>query len=150
MNASNDRFGSWLCENSSARRAGRNISKKLRIMESNDAARAMFDTLLENCIFYISPMYEFLHSQGQIRSFRDVRLNVRLPEMGQGWAIYEYATWCGNLVVLPPGPKSPPAKCRDPSAAAQRPTAAALSNCSHHAATAVPRRSCWRTASRST
>jgi hypothetical protein len=56
--------GSWLCENSSARRAGRNISKKLRIMESNDAARAMFDTLLENCIFYISPMYEFLHSQG--------------------------------------------------------------------------------------
>src|SRR5215471_18444797 len=59
------RYGSWLCENSSARRARRNISKKLRIMESNDAARAMFDTLLENYIFYISPMYEFLHSQGQ-------------------------------------------------------------------------------------
>ena len=63
----NVRFGSWLCENSSARRARRNISKKLRIMESNDAARAIFDTLLENCIFYISPMYEFLHSQGQTR-----------------------------------------------------------------------------------
>jgi len=62
-----DRSGSWLCENSSARRARRNISKKLRIMESNDAARAMFDVLLENCIFYISPMYEFLHSQGQSR-----------------------------------------------------------------------------------
>ena len=60
-----DRSGSWLCENSSARRARRNISKKLRIMESNDAARAMFDVLLENCIFYISPMYEFSHSQGQ-------------------------------------------------------------------------------------
>src|SRR5207249_1875519 len=60
-------LGSWLCENSSARRARRNISKKLRIMESNDAARAMFDVLLENCIFYISPMYEFLHSQGQSR-----------------------------------------------------------------------------------
>ena len=44
------------------------ISKKLRIMESNDAARAMFGTLLENCIFYISPMYEFLHSQGQERT----------------------------------------------------------------------------------
>ena len=40
--------------------------KKLRIMESNDAARAMFDTLLENCIFYISRMYEFLHSQAPI------------------------------------------------------------------------------------
>jgi hypothetical protein len=25
----------------------------------------MFDTLRENCIFYISPMYEFSHSQGQ-------------------------------------------------------------------------------------
>src|SRR5262245_45551480 len=45
---------------SATRRARRNISKKLRIMESNHAARAMFDTLLENCIFYISPMYEFL------------------------------------------------------------------------------------------
>src|SRR5438093_7571778 len=52
-----------MCENSSACRARRNISKKLRIMESNDAARAMFDTFLENCNFYISPMYEFLHSQ---------------------------------------------------------------------------------------
>jgi hypothetical protein len=27
----------------------------------------MFDTMLENCIFYISPMYEFLHSQGHLR-----------------------------------------------------------------------------------
>jgi hypothetical protein len=51
-----------------------------------------------------------------------------LPESGQGWAIYEYATSCGNLVVLPPGPKSPPAKCRDPSAA-QSSTAAERSNC---------------------
>jgi len=61
--APNVRFGPWLCENSSASQPRRNISKKLRIMESNRAARAMFDTLLENCIFYISPMYEFLHSQ---------------------------------------------------------------------------------------
>jgi hypothetical protein len=38
-----------------------------------------------------------------------------LSESGKGWAIYEYATQCGNLVVLAPGPKSPPAKCRDPS-----------------------------------
>jgi len=34
-------------------------------MESNRAPRTMFDTLLENCIFYISRMYEFSHSQGQ-------------------------------------------------------------------------------------
>jgi hypothetical protein len=31
-----------------------------------------------------------------------------LPESGQGCAIYEYATWCGNLIVLPSGPKTPP------------------------------------------
>jgi hypothetical protein len=61
-----------------------------------------------------------------------------LPESGQGWAIYEYATQSGNLVVLPPGPKSPPTKCRYPSAAAQSPTAAALSNCSPPVATGVP------------
>ena len=28
-----------------------------------------FDPLAENCIFYISSMYEFLHSQGQSRQF---------------------------------------------------------------------------------
>ena len=56
--------GSWLCENSSARRARRNISKKLRIMESNRAARTMFNTLSENCIFYISQLYEFSHRLG--------------------------------------------------------------------------------------
>src|SRR6516162_2793651 len=61
------RFGSWLCENSSARRARRNISKKLRIMESNRAARTMFNTLSENCIFYISQLYEFSHRLGQER-----------------------------------------------------------------------------------
>jgi hypothetical protein len=47
FNLAYDRCGSWLCENSSARRARRNISKKLRTMESNRAARTMFDTLLE-------------------------------------------------------------------------------------------------------
>ena len=56
--------GSWPCENSGTRRARRNISKKLRTTESNRAARTMFDTLLENCIFYISQLYEFSHRLG--------------------------------------------------------------------------------------
>jgi hypothetical protein len=72
----NVRFGSWLCENSSARRARRNISKKLRTMESNRAARTMFDTLLENCIFYISQLYEFSHRLGQTLLSR---LSLRAP-----------------------------------------------------------------------
>src|SRR6516165_8118570 len=59
--------GSGLCENSSARRARRNISKKLRIMESNRAPRTMFDTLFGDCIFYISQLYEFSHRLGHKR-----------------------------------------------------------------------------------
>src|SRR6516162_289611 len=78
------RFGSWLCENSSARRARRNISKKLRTTESNRAPRTMFDTLLENCIFYIAGLYEFSHRLGQYQSFGDVRSMSGLPESGHG------------------------------------------------------------------
>ena len=37
-------------------------------MESNRAPRTMFDTLLENCIFYISQLYEFSHRLGQKRT----------------------------------------------------------------------------------
>jgi hypothetical protein len=54
-------------------------------MESNDAAHAMFDTLLEIYIFYISPMYEFLHSQGHFRprqSRQQVPLCRLAPESG--------------------------------------------------------------------
>src|SRR6266516_4508775 len=57
--------GSWLCENSSGRSTRRNISEQLHLWESNHTAHARFDALLENCVFYISRMYEFLHSQGQ-------------------------------------------------------------------------------------
>ncbi len=41
--------------------------------------------------FYISQMYEFLHSQGQTRSFGDVGSMSGLPGSGHGWAIYEPA-----------------------------------------------------------
>ena len=46
-------------------------------MESNRAARTMFGTLPENCIFYISPMYEFSHGLGQKRPYGHVGSNVR-------------------------------------------------------------------------
>jgi hypothetical protein len=36
--------------------------EKLRIMRTDAAADIRLDAVLENCIFYISPMYEFLHS----------------------------------------------------------------------------------------
>ena len=50
----------------------------------------MLDILLENCIFYISRMYEFLHRLGQLRRFHDVRDMSGLPESGHWLAIYEY------------------------------------------------------------
>jgi hypothetical protein len=65
-----DRFGSWLCENSSGRATRRNISEQLHLWESNHTAQATFDALPENCVFYISRMYEFLHRLGQTRSCR--------------------------------------------------------------------------------
>jgi hypothetical protein len=37
----------------------------LHLRESNHTAHARFDALLKNCVFCISWMYEFLHSQGQ-------------------------------------------------------------------------------------
>src|SRR4029077_15098277 len=40
-------------------------------------ALARFGALLENCVFYILRMYEFLHRVGQTRSFGNVGSNVR-------------------------------------------------------------------------
>jgi hypothetical protein len=42
----------------------------LHLWESNHTAHARFDALLENCVFYISRMYEFLHSQGHKQTSR--------------------------------------------------------------------------------
>src|SRR5260370_32351197 len=75
-----DRFGSWLCENSSGRATRRNISEQLHLWESNHTAQATVDALPENCVFYISRMYEFLHRLGHERPRSDVRVeSVRLP-----------------------------------------------------------------------
>jgi hypothetical protein len=46
--------GSWPCKNSSALRGRRSISEELRIMKLNHPAQIRRDTVLENCIFYIS------------------------------------------------------------------------------------------------
>jgi hypothetical protein len=44
--------------------------------KSNHTAHARFDALLENCVFYILRMYEFLHRVGQKSVIRRCRLNV--------------------------------------------------------------------------
>ena len=40
--------------------------------------------MLENCVFYILRMYEFLHRVGQTRSFSDIGSMSGLPESGHG------------------------------------------------------------------
>jgi hypothetical protein len=65
--------GSWPCENFSGRATRRNISEQLHLWESNHTAHARFDALLENCVFYISRMYEFSHSVGHSATSTDVR-----------------------------------------------------------------------------
>jgi hypothetical protein len=42
----------------------------LHLWESNHTAQATFDALPENCVFYISRMYEFLHRLGQSENSR--------------------------------------------------------------------------------
>ena len=61
-------FGSRLCENFNARRARRNILEKLRDMRTDNAADIRLNAMLENYIFYTSPMYEFSHSLGHKRT----------------------------------------------------------------------------------
>ena len=55
------------CENSNACPARRNILEKLCVMRTDIADAIRLDAMLKNCIFYISPMYEFSHSVGQNR-----------------------------------------------------------------------------------
>jgi hypothetical protein len=51
-----------LCENFNVRRARRSIFEKLRDMRTDNAADIRLNAMLGNCIFSISPMYEFSHS----------------------------------------------------------------------------------------
>ena len=67
LDAANVAYGSRPCKNSNARRARRNILEKLRVMGTDNAADVWPQAMLENCIFYIFLMYEFLHSLGQNR-----------------------------------------------------------------------------------
>ena len=73
------RFGSWLCENSRARHARRSTSPNCALRESNHTAHGQFAAALENCIFYILPMYEFLHSQGQKATWQPILSMSALP-----------------------------------------------------------------------
>jgi len=56
------RYWTRLCENFNVRRARRSIFEKLRDMRTDNAADMRLNAMLGNCIFYISPMYEFSHS----------------------------------------------------------------------------------------
>jgi len=58
-------------------------------MRTDDSADMRLDAVLENCIFYIFLMYEFLHSLGHLRPNRRASksTNVRLPHSYQNLAL---------------------------------------------------------------
>src|SRR6266404_7477683 len=92
-------FGSWPCKNSNARRARRNILEKLRVMRIDDSADMRLDAVLENCIFYIFPMYEFLHSLGQTQPWRPFLPTAAIPLKPD----MDRRGWHGRKVPLPTG-----------------------------------------------
>src|SRR5258708_9053925 len=60
--------------------AARSMSESgLRTMESNRAARTMFDTLLENCIFYICNCMSFHTGWVKLGHPGDIRCTTALP-----------------------------------------------------------------------
>ncbi len=60
-------------------------------MRTDNAADMRLDAMLKNCIFYISPMYEFSHSLGQKRPKDEVRVESALPQTAdigrRGWQV---------------------------------------------------------------
>ena len=48
-------------------------------MRTDDSADMRLDAVLENCIFYIFPMYEFLHSLGQKATWRTYQAMSAMP-----------------------------------------------------------------------
>jgi hypothetical protein len=70
-------YGSWPCENSGTCRSRRKISDVSGKRESKYSAYMLVDHELENCIFYISPMYEFSHNQGQTQPTRRAHSTAR-------------------------------------------------------------------------
>src|SRR5258708_39497498 len=90
--------GSWLCENSSGRATRRNISEQLHLWESNHTAQATFDALPENCVFYISRMYEFLHRLGPDSAVQRHRRHVSFtPDSCRDAAASRTAETCQKL-----------------------------------------------------
>ena len=65
----NRRSGPRPCENVSTCRERRTSPLDCASAESIHTAHAPLKVLLENCIFHISPMYEFSHSLGQMQTF---------------------------------------------------------------------------------
>jgi hypothetical protein len=57
-------------------------------MESHRAARAMLDVLLENRIFYISRMHEFLHRLGHFRQIDPLAMLSECPLRSDRYQIW--------------------------------------------------------------
>ena len=100
--------GSRPCENSNARRARRNILEKLRVLRTDNAADIRLDAMSENCVFYISLMYEFSHSLDPQRTSE--RGAAGEPDGHPPIGDLDALTDCTALTIVNCPPRNPPSR----------------------------------------
>jgi hypothetical protein len=71
----------------------------LHVMRTDNAADIRLGAALENCIFYISPMYEFLHSLDPKRTWA-WRLEPRRMTRGQANLLERELPQTGDRVLM--------------------------------------------------
>ena len=81
--------GFWSCENSSALRARRNISEKLRIMKLNHSAHIRLDTVLENCIFDRTGSFDLVWTAAMVAGIAAALCHLALHEEPRRLAVAE-------------------------------------------------------------
>jgi len=64
-----DRFGSWLCENAKALNRDRRSYSSKTVLVAQQASGFNLEIELKNIILRRVSIFEFLHSQGQLRRF---------------------------------------------------------------------------------
>jgi hypothetical protein len=72
-------YGSWLCENAKTLNRDRRSYSSKTVLVAQRASGFNLEIELKNIILRRVSIFEFLHSQGQKRRFRDVRVASALP-----------------------------------------------------------------------
>src|SRR3974390_985656 len=84
--------GSWSCKNADGRSARRTAFRGRLLGKLNHNSGGYGIHVLENCIFYISVMYEFLHNQGHKQTPSTPLANVRYGPIADAFARIDSTT----------------------------------------------------------